>query len=60
MLCARNYENYSKRDLAKALMVVKAGELSQAAAAKKYKINRTTILDEIHKRHEKSHDILQF
>lgn len=51
-LGARNYKNYSDEDLAKAVAEVRAGILTQAGAAKKYKINRTTILNKIHHRHE--------
>lgn len=51
-LGARNYKNYSDEDLAKAVAEVRAGIISQAGAAKKYKINRTTILNRIHHRHE--------
>ncbi|XP_045761191.1 uncharacterized protein LOC123876139 [Maniola jurtina] len=51
-LGARSYKNYSDETLAKAVAEVRAGLLTQSAAAKKYKINRTTILNKIHHQHE--------
>ncbi|KAB0801489.1 hypothetical protein PPYR_05843 [Photinus pyralis] len=51
-LGARSYKNYSDENLAKAVEEVRSGQLSQKAAAEKYKINRTTILNRIHHKHE--------
>ena len=48
----RIYKNYSQEDLRKAVEAVRRGQLSQKAASEKYKINRTTILNKIHKKHE--------
>lgn len=51
-LGARNYRQYSDEDLDRAVAEVRVGTLTQAGAAKKYKINRTTILNRIHHKHE--------
>ena len=49
---SRMYKNYSEEVIKKAVEEVKSGKLSQNAAARKYKINRTTLLYKVHGSHE--------